>query len=280
VANFNDATVTIFTNNGSGIFQSNATYSVGSYGAFQIAAADLNGDGKTDLIVPGYFTNTITVLTNSGGALHFNATYTVGNGPAFVAVADLNGDGWPDVVVANYYDSSVTVYTNSPGGILHSNATYSGLSGAQALAIADVNEDGKPDLIVGNFQSDTLSVLTNDGSGGFALATTLPTGMGTTFVVAADLNGDGRVDLVSAEEYEFSVDVYLSQVGVNILRSGPAALVTWPANATNWTLLQNTNLTTTNWTAFPASKIGLLGALKTATNNPPAGNNFFRLYHP
>ena len=57
-------------------------------------------------------------------------------------------------------------------------------------------------------------------------------------------------------------------------------LVTWPANATNWTLLQNTNLATTNWTAFATANVGNNGILKTATNQPAGGNKFFRLVHP
>ena len=197
-----------------------------------------------------------------------------------MAVADLNGDGRPDVAVANYFDSSVTVLTNSPGGILRSNASYSGFSGASALAIADVNGDGKPDIIVSVFQSRSMSILTNDGSGGFALAATLPTGQGPTSVAAADLNGDGRIDLVSANEYEYTLSVYLNQVSLDIFRSGTNVLVTWPANASNWMLLQNTNLATTNWTAFATANVGNNGILKTATNQPAGGNKFFRLVHP
>src|SRR6185295_1514210 len=97
-------------------------YGAGSYGAFQLVAADLNADGKTDLVIPNFYTNTITVLTNSGGLLYSNAVYHVGNGPNALAVADINGDGRPDVITADYYSGSVTVLTNSPGGILHSNA--------------------------------------------------------------------------------------------------------------------------------------------------------------
>jgi hypothetical protein len=86
--------------------------------------------------------------------------------------------------------------------------------------------------------------------------------------------------LVSANQSEFTLSVYLNQVSLDILRSGTNVFVTWPANATNWTLLQNTNLATTNWTPFAAGNLGTNGGLKTATNKPASGNKFFRLVHP
>ena len=67
---------------------------------------------------------------------------------------------------------------------------------------------------------------------------------------------------------------------LTITESGTNIILTWPANATNWTLLQNTNLATTNWTAFAAANVGNNGILKTATNQPAGGNKFFRLMHP
>ena len=67
-ANFGPGTVTIYTNNGSGGFGSNATYNVGApgSGAGTPCAVDVNGDGKVDLLVPLWFSNTVAVWTNNG----------------------------------------------------------------------------------------------------------------------------------------------------------------------------------------------------------------------
>ena len=72
-----------------------------------MTAADLNGDGKPDLIVANANDNTVSVLLNTtapGAATPSFAaqqTFAAGIGPGSVTAADLNGDGKPDLVVAN-----------------------------------------------------------------------------------------------------------------------------------------------------------------------------------
>ena len=77
-ANAGDNTLTVLTNNGSGGFGSNATLNVGSY-PYCVVAADVNGDGKLDLISANSTAlGTLTVLTNNGsGGFGYNATLTV-----------------------------------------------------------------------------------------------------------------------------------------------------------------------------------------------------------
>src|SRR5581483_1506921 len=114
--------LTVFTNNGSGILSSNAFYAVpGS--PFDFTAADVNNDGKIDLISADYNAGNIRVLTNNGtgtfvsaGAFSASGVYT-----RWVAVADLNGDNKPDVAVANYFSpASLSALTNSGNGTFSS----------------------------------------------------------------------------------------------------------------------------------------------------------------
>src|ERR1700761_1110288 len=69
-------------------------------GTITVAVADVNGDGKPDLICANYSdtNNTLTVLTNNGnGVFGSNASLAVGSGGVgLVVAADFNGDGKPD----------------------------------------------------------------------------------------------------------------------------------------------------------------------------------------
>lgn len=106
-------TLTVLTNDGSGNFGSNTTYVVGQ-GPFSVIAADVNGDGKVDLISVSVFLGALTVLTNNGsGGFGFNATIKVGPEPTAVAAADVNGDGKLDLLSANYGANTLSVAINN-----------------------------------------------------------------------------------------------------------------------------------------------------------------------
>ncbi|MGA2246084.1 MAG: FG-GAP-like repeat-containing protein [Verrucomicrobiota bacterium] len=190
--------LTLFTNNGSGVFGSNATLTVGSE-PNEVAAADVNGDGALDLISANFGSSTLTVLTNNGhGVFGLNATLGVGSGPVSVVATNINGGGLPDLICANTDDNTLTVLTNNGYGIFGSNATVSVGYKPQSIVAADLTGDGKPDLISANTDASSLTVLTNDGSGVFGFNATLNVGYGPWQVVAADVNGDGTPDLISA----------------------------------------------------------------------------------
>jgi hypothetical protein len=133
---------------------------VGAYSGF-VCAADVNGDGKMDLISLDVG-RTLTVLTNNGsGSFGSNATYTVGNQTESLCATDVNGDGKVDLIIANYLDSTLMVMTNNGSGDFVTASTLN-VDNPQAVFAADLNGDGKVDLISANDGDNTLTVLTNN----------------------------------------------------------------------------------------------------------------------
>jgi len=174
-----------------------------------VVAADVNRDGKVDLISANASAATLSVLTNNGsGGFALASSPGVGNSPNSVVAADVNGDGKVDLVSANYYGNTLSVLTNNGNGGFITAGTYSVGQYPRQVTTADVNGDGKVDLISGNEGNNTLSVLTNNGNGGFVLSATLNGGSGSGPVTAADVNGDGKVDLICANYNDNTLSVY------------------------------------------------------------------------
>ncbi len=297
-ANAYDGTLTVLTNNGMGGFDLSATLPVGASASSypdSVAAADVNGDGKPDLISANSNDGTLTVLTNNGnGGFGLNATLAVGLAPASVIAADVNGDGKPDLISANANDGTLTVLTNNGHGLFGFNATLnvgliSGSSPENVVAV-DVNGDGKPDLVCADFGDDTLTVLTNNGSGGFGTGAILSVGVAGSepnSVAAADVNGDGKPDLISANFGTGTLSVLVNETifplvapSLAISLTGPnTVVVSWPSSAAGFVLQQNSDLTTMNWPDFSGT-VNTNGTTKSVTISPATNNLFFRLFHP
>lgn len=199
-------------------------------GAFpsSLAVGDLNGDGKTDLVIANACSRnnggcqgdgTVSVLLGNGdGTFQAAVTYSSGGLEATsVAIGDVNGDGRPDLVVANCTSSGVCVSNTGSVGVLLGNGdgtfktavTYSsGGVGALSVALGDFNGDGKLDLVVANCASSgtcgasggSVGVLLGNGDGTFRTAVAYSSGgHPTESVTAVDVNGDGKLDLLTTD---------------------------------------------------------------------------------
>jgi hypothetical protein len=180
-----------------------------------VAIGDLNGDGKPDLAVANFGSNTVSVLFGNGdGTFGARMDIGTGDGPYSVAIGDLNRDGKADLVVAIYYSNTVSVLLGNGNGTFGPRTDFGTGSGPRSVAIGDLDWNGTPDLVTANYNSNTVSVLLGNGNGTFAAKTDFGTGRSPCFVAIGDLNGDGAPDLVVANYYALSVSVLLNTGGV------------------------------------------------------------------
>jgi hypothetical protein len=176
-----------------------------------VAVADVNDDGKPDVVVTNGDGTLSVLLGNGDGSFQPPVTYNPGlQEPTGVAVADLNGDGKQDLAVPNGY-SKVSVLLGNGDGTFQAPVSYgTGGNGPSSVAITDVNGDGHPDIVMANWGTNTVSVLLGNGDGTFQPAVTYSSGGGgPTGVAIADVNGDGKPDIVVANYVSASVGVLL-----------------------------------------------------------------------
>jgi hypothetical protein len=109
VTNYVFVSVGVFLGNGAGGFGARTDFATG-FGPISVAIADINVDGKPDLVATDYASNTVSVLLGDGaGSFGARTAFATGSHPHSVAIRDLNGDGRPDLGVANFISNTVSV---------------------------------------------------------------------------------------------------------------------------------------------------------------------------
>ena len=203
--------LSILVSNGDGTFASPVSTPVPFSGNDLIATADLNGDGKCDVIL--VHPNSIDVLLGDGTsnfAAPVNYPYSVQT-PVAVAIAAVNGDHNLDIVVA---DGTADVTGGSPVATFRGDgtggfgvATISHYPGAVSSgALVDVNGDGHLDLIS---QSQYFLGSSGDFSAPVALSSAPACQSQTDSVAVADVNHDGVSDIVTADCANGTITVFL-----------------------------------------------------------------------
>jgi hypothetical protein len=207
--------VGVLLGRGDGTFQDVVTYDSGGVQAESIAVADVNGDGKLDVVVAHYCTSfqsggcsytdegTVGVLLGRGdGTLKKAVIYSAGGyKTSGIAVGDVNADGKTDVVVANQCaqqcefdaESGVAVLLGIGDGTFQPAVSYDPDGNeTRSVIVADVNGDNKLDLIASSGES--VGVFLGNGDGTFKPVVSY-VGAGGNPGAVADVNQDGKLDL-------------------------------------------------------------------------------------
>jgi hypothetical protein len=207
-----DGTVTILKGKGDGTFKFASVVSVGTGGVGVLVAADLNGDGKTDLAA---IHGVVSVLLGNGnGSFSAPADYPVGPEAVAMVAADLNGDGRTDLVACSFSPKSVSVLLNTGNGNFASAVDYPVFGIARDVVAGDFDRDNDLDLAVsgdyyddGNmFNGSFVEILRNQGNGTFVPGAIYKDNLyAPGGVVAGDFDQDGNLDLATASGYKYPV---------------------------------------------------------------------------
>lgn len=225
-----------FSGNISGSFQNRTDLPVGYQMKWE-TVADIDGDGKTDIVFvdEGYGAAVVLRNTSSAGSIAWDSFETAaflftGSAPYAIATGDLDGDGKPDLVIANNQSSSVTIMRNvSTSGVVafEPQIEFATSVNPVFLAIRDIDLDGKPDVAVAcnnNFQEGLVTVLRNTSSPGSLTGDAFEPGInlvagngGVWFIGLEDLDDDGKPEMIASSGGDGHISIFKNKSEVGSL---------------------------------------------------------------
>jgi uncharacterized protein (TIGR03437 family) len=264
VASEGESLVRIFLGDGKGAFTAgpNSPITVAS-GPYSIAAADLNLDGKPDLVTANRYAGSVTILRGLGnGGLVVQSSIPSGGDSRYAAVGDFNRDGKPDLAVSNSLPTTV----NDTVTIMHGDGNlgftiYTSVAVGDRprnIVVADFNGDGIQEIAVVSEGNDNVALVIPNPVGGYSVAK-FPAGDLPVAIKAGDYNRDGKIDIATANFNSSNVSVLIrnlsggfntpsnyptgsqphSMISIDLNKDGRADLSTANLNSSNISVLIN-----------------------------------------
>ncbi|MEW5883563.1 MAG: VCBS repeat-containing protein [Armatimonadota bacterium] len=203
--------VNVLSNDGTGrftIIQSFASVPGAYTNSYAVALADVDGDGRPDLISGGATNGSptygvIAVRRNQGGSFGAPTLYNLAPWsftPYDIKAADVDGDGWLDVLATTPSGRAVdgwNLLTNDATGGFGNPIFRHAAKWTYEVDAVDVDDDGDRDVVTVGHDSSVITVHENRGDGTFQLPPLYAIGTLARGLEAGDLDNDGDLDLVA-----------------------------------------------------------------------------------
>jgi len=223
-----------------------------SAGAMFMIAADINKDGKQDLITANQNLNGISILLNTTAINSSTPTFSAqvdfatGTQPHSVSAGDINGDGLLDLVAVNTTSATASVFLNTttPGASTPTMSTKTDFAtgtNPYSVVLKDMNGDGKLDIVCANQTGNSIGVFINTTTTGastptFGAMTAFTTPSGATHLAIADFNGDGKPDVVVPNQSAANISVFFNTTTTGSSTPTFGTRADFTAGATVWSV--------------------------------------------
>jgi len=189
---------------GHGIFSSAKLITASLEFAFDAQVADIDGDGRSDIIAASRDDGEISWFKNRGGHISFGPKQVISasvGGAKCVKAADLDGDGDLDVISDAYWDNFIAWHRNNDGlGTFDDLQIISdSVYGPMSIFTADIDGDGDMDVLSSSPYDRKVAWYQNmDGKGNFGPQRLLSDSVGgPNSLFSCDIDNDGDMDVVA-----------------------------------------------------------------------------------
>ncbi len=172
---------------------------------YGVTFADLNSDGKPEIISTNYNTSQVSVFQNNcplttitaASFLRMDLSSTANGNPYGIHVGDLDGDGKPEIVVTNQSVAQYAIFKNNylSGNITSSHFSRFDINNVQfqsGVEIADLDLDGKQEIVMANTNANTLHIYKNQiGNGSIPTITGFTPTSGEALTTFVTVSGNG-----------------------------------------------------------------------------------------
>lgn len=211
-ANRQSSNLSILRNRGDGTFEPATTKDAGISGETGVAAADMNGDLVTDLVVIGWGNSRIATLLGDGrGGFTFHSSQPTSSRPWMLNLGDLNADGHVDAAVAASGAGRAGIFLGTGQGGLGGETSFDSGEFPIAIDLGDLDGDHDLDMVTSSYSSGDFHVYTNDGAGLFTMRFTLDALTAGSCAVLHDRDNDGDTDLTLIDELADRILLYTQQ---------------------------------------------------------------------
>ncbi len=215
---YQSQTLDVFYGKGDGTFSLVQSIPVGDGNQpYGIAAADLRGNERLDIIVPNKDGKTVSVFLQKEDGTFADPVAYAANDAWSSSVGDVNGDTIPDIAVANFDSFAITILVGVGDGTFFQPVVIPATAGMQPRAVefGDFNADGRADMVVPSDTYDGRVAVflskAEKNSVSFEPPRILRVGQFTGFAIVQDVNDDGKTDILTSSLYTNNISVLLGK---------------------------------------------------------------------